>query len=391
MSRPKVAFIVQRCGKEVIGGSEALCFVVAKKMKSLWDVEILTTCAIDYVTWKNEYPDGVQVLDGIVIRRFPVDFSREMNKFNDFSHYIFSNMHRITKKESEEWMRLQGPISSELFQYLENKMDNYDAFIFFTYLYATTYYGLQIVSEKAFLVPTAHDEWPIYLPIWDKWFELPKAFVFNTHEEKSFLQHRFPTIDFKGDIVGVGIEISEKISVDDFKRKYTIDFPYILYIGRIDKSKGCDQLFKYFINYKQEFYNSLKLVLIGRKVMDIPSHSDIIYLGPVSEEDKFSALAGCEFLVNPSPYESLSIVLLEAWTLNKPVLVNGHCKVLVGQCRRSNGGLWYRNYEEFVECLNFLLKNKDLFKNTCDFVKQNYSWNVIKRKFLDLIHKSLNL
>ena len=387
MSKPKIAFIVQRCGKEVIGGAESLCFIIAKKMKSLWNVEIITTCAIDYVTWKNEYPDGIEFVDGIAIRRFPVDFPRKISKFNTFSQYIFSNMHKITKEECEKWMRLQGPISSKLFKYVKDNKDDYDAFIFFTYLYATTYYGLQIVYEKAFLVPTAHDEWPIYLPIWDKWFKLPKAFVFNTPEEKSFLERRFPTIDFRGDVVGVGVEIPEKIFFDDFKQKYSINFPYVLYIGRIDESKGCGQLIRYFKKYKQDFRNSLKLVLIGKKVMDIPSHSDIIYLGPVSEEEKFASLAGCEFLVNPSPYESLSMVLLEAWSLNKPVLVNGHCEVLVGQCQRSNGGLWYRDYDEFVSCIEYLLQNKELAKNTQRFVKENYSWDVIREKYLQIVNR----
>lgn len=391
MSKLKVAFVVQRCGKEVIGGSESHCLTIAKKLSSFFDVEVLTTCALDYVTWENHYPEGSEIIDGVLIRRFLVDSPRNISNFENYSVDLFFRMHRVTKKEAERWMLMQGPLSSSLFNYLRMRKNEYDVFIFFTYLYATTYYGLQIVSEKSFLVPTAHDEWPIYFPIWDNWFKLPKFLIFNTHEEKNFLKKRFPNINFKGDVVGVGVEIPKEIRPEIFRKKFKIYSPYILYIGRLDPSKGCDQLFNYFINYKRAFPNPLKLVLIGRKVMDIPFHSDIIYLGPLSEEDKFSAIAGCEFLVNPSPFESLSIVLLEAWSLNKPVLVNGHCEVLVGQCKRSNAGLWYKNYEEFVSCVNFFLKEKSLAKNAKTFVDKNYNWKIIVNKYLKNLLSFVNL
>ena len=381
----KVAFIIQRYGKEVVGGSEALCSIIAQKMRIFWNIEILTTCALDYTTWENYYPENVEIVDNVAVRRFKVDYMRNMKIFNCYSRYIHSNKRKISLKKSEKWMRLQGPICSDLIKYIDLNKENYDAFIFFTYLYATTFYGLQLVSEKSFLVPTAHDEFAIYLPIWDDWFKKPQAFVFNTEEEKAFLEKRFPDIEFKGDIVGVGVDKVDSISEERFREKYNINGTYILYMGRIDEGKGCGELFDFFLRYKQETSNKLKLVLAGRAVMDIPNHEDIIELGFIDEETKFDAIKGCEILINPSSFESLSMILLEAWSLNKPVLVSGKSDVMVGQCRRSNGGLWYNNYDEFKACLEYIINNTNIALNSHKFVEENYSWKIITDKYLKLL------
>jgi glycosyltransferase involved in cell wall biosynthesis len=122
--------------------------------------------------------------------------------------------------------------------------------------------------------------------------------------------------------------------------------------------------------------------------MDIPQHPDIIALGFVDEQTKWDALAACDLLVMPSPYESLSMVLLEAWMAGKPVLVNGRCEVLVGQCRRANGGLWYENFGEFTLGLAALLKDSIssvLGRQGQRFVKEHYTWPVIERAYLDAV------
>lgn len=383
MTKPKIAFVVQRNGKEVNGGAEYHCYLIAKLMQDDWDVEILTTCALDYMTWDNHYPEGIENIANIPIRRFKVDRPRDVNLFNQLSSKLLPNAKNISVEQSEQWMNMQGPICTSLLDFLTKNKDNFDKFIFFTYLYATTYYGLQIVADKAYLVPTLHDELPIYLPIWDQWFTKPQKFIFNTIEEKQFLQTRFPNLDVKGDIVGIGVDIPDDISNINFRQKYDIYAPYMLYIGRIDESKGCNELFDYFIRLKQNNNLPLKLVLAGKAIAKIPRHKDIIHLGFIDEQTKFNAIDGCEFLINSSPYESLSIVLLEAWSLNKPVLVNAKSEVMVGQCKRSNGGLWYKNYDEFRETVDYLLKNS---LNDCkNFVKENYEWDIIRKKYLDLL------
>jgi len=192
-----------------------------------------------------------------------------------------------------------------------------------------------------------------------------------------------------GDVVGVGTEVPPHSSGKEFRQKYNIKGDYLLYIGRIDENKGCHQLFDYFLEFKEETGSEVKLVLVGSTILEIPSHPDVFYLGFLPEEDKFNALDGATLLVMPSFYESLSMVTLEAWALKKPVLANSRCDVLKGQCLRSNGGLFYENYEEFKNTLNVLLASPELRKgigeNGHRYFNENYTWEVIENKYLSII------
>jgi glycosyltransferase involved in cell wall biosynthesis len=373
---------------EVNGGAELLCRTVAEHLSKKISIEIITTCAIDYITWKNEYPVGTSVANNVTIHRFPVDSPRDIIKFNNFSEFIFNQNH--TRDDELKWMKLQGPYSLELLSYIKENKNCYDLFVFFTYLYCTTFFGLPLVSNKAILVPTAHDEPPIYLSIFNDLFYLPKVILYNTEEEKKFVNLKFNIKTIPQDIIGTGIDVPETIDPIAFERHYRLK-NFIVYVGRIDESKGCKELFDYFIRFKIENPNSLKLVLLGKAVMEVPNHPDIFPLGFVSEQDKFNCIMASELLVMPSPFESLSIVLFEAWYCNKPVLVNGNCDVLKGQCNRSNGGLWYSNYEEFKDCLDILLHNQNIRKNLGEngkrFVNANYRWEIVEEKYLRCINK----
>lgn len=388
----KVAFVIQRCGLEVNGGAETLCLKIAERMSKYWDLEILTTCALDYVTWENYYPPGLSEVSGVQVRRFRVDKIRNIDKFNKISEKIHSQLPDLSVKEQEAWMLAQGPNSSELHNYVKQNHHQYDAFIFFTYLYATTYFVLPLVQDKAFLAPLAHDEWTIYMSIWDSFFEKPKGFVFNTLEERDFVKARFPQIKLNGPVIGVAVDSPEAFSAEQFRQKFNIHEPFFLYMGRIDPSKGCEELFKYFIELKQ-FNEPRKLVLLGKSTMQIPSHPDIIPLGFVDEQTKWSALAACDILVMPSPYESLSIVLLEAWKMRKPVLVNGKCKVLVGQCRRAQGGLWYTNKHEFQVALEKMTSpvRSQLGLQGKKFVETHYNWSVIEQSYLAALTQAVTV
>lgn len=388
----KVAFVVQRCGLEVNGGSESLCLQVAQHMSKYWDTEILTTCALDnYMTWENQYTPGIEEVEGTRIRRFNVDRPRIVDDFNRLSDTIHGRLSEASLAEQEDWMRAQGPMSSDLINFIRKHTDDYDAFIFFTYLYATTYFSLPLVQDKAFLVPAGHDEWPIYLSLWDTFFLKPKAFMFLTLEEKEFLQSRFPTAGLKGSVSGIGMEVPRPCDGERFVKVYGITTPFLLYMGRIDPSKGCGEMFQWFMELRRRADTPIKLVLLGKPAMAIPEHPDIIPLGFADDQTKFDALAACDWLVNPSPYESLSIVLLEAWSVGTPVLVTEKADVLVGQCKRANGGLWYRDFSEFMYIV--LKTGKDvrtvLGRQGKRYVAENYNWDRIESKYLELLKPSL--
>lgn len=384
----KLAFVVQRYGLEINGGAEYLCREVAEHLSKYCDVDVITTCAIDYVTWKNEYNAGETCINGVSVKRFPVDFPRDIQRFNKFSDKVLCKDHSLD--EEIEWMKLQGPYSTELFKFIKDSKDDYDLFFFFTYLYCTTFFGLPLVADKAILIPAAHDEPPIYLSVFKEIFYKPRAIMYNTKEEKDFVIRRFENGNIPYDVAGCGVSLSE--DVDSRKsQNMNIKGDFITYIGRIDESKGCGELFDFFQRYKKENTSSIKLVILGKSVMKIPPHPDIIYLGFVSEDEKYNILYNSKILIMPSKYESLSMVLLEAWYCKKPVLVNGQCGVLKGQCIRSNAGLWYENYEEFSACLNFLLADTQLRDQLGNqgrqFVDMHYSWETIEKKYLALIER----
>ena len=383
----RICFVVQRYGDEVNGGAEVHARQLAEHVAQYTDheVEVATTKAIDYVTWRNEYENDEDIVNGLKVHRFPVVNERIQEKFNKISEKVAAG--QADAAEQEKWMKLQGPECPALIEWLKANKDNYDRFVFLTYLYYTTYYGLQAVGKKAVLIPTAHEEWTIHIPMFRKMFELPGAFFYNTTEEKELVNRLFNTYDIpdnKG-IGGVGVEVPENVSAEAFREKFGIKDKFIIYVGRIDENKCCPELFTYFREYKNRHKDSsLKLVLAGKEIIKVPKADDIISLGFVSEEDKFNAIAASEFLVLPSRFESLSIVVLEALKLRRPALVTAGCNVLVGHCRRSNAALYYNGYYEFEGCIDYLLSHEDecraMGENGVKYVDTNYSWkNIVDR------------
>lgn len=385
----KVAFVVQRYGLEISGGAELHCRWVAEHMSKYWEVEVLTTKALDYLTWKNHFHRDEETINGIKVKRFPVARPRHPERFGRIQNYIFENEHTI--EDELRWLEEEGPLVPSLINYIKENENKYDYFIFFSYRYYHSYWGIKAVPHKSLLVPTAEHDPVIYLRIFRDLFRLPRAFIYNSIEEREMIQKVARNEHILGDVVGVGIEIPLIFSSEEFRKKYGLDGCYATYIGRIDENKGCLELFDYFLRFKEETSSPLRLVLIGSTILKIPSHSDIIYFGFASEEDKFSALDGALLLFMPSFYESLSMVTLEAWALKKPVLVNGRCAVLKGQCLRANGGLYYENYDEFRETLGLLLADSKLREvlglRGYEYFKQNYLWEVIEKKYLKIVEK----
>jgi glycosyltransferase involved in cell wall biosynthesis len=385
----RVAFVVQRCGKEVNGSAEVLCLQVAQRMAHYWDVEILTTCALDCIAWGNHYPPGIEQLGAIRINRFDVAMSRDMDAPNRLSDALVADPSASIACQ-EDWMRMQGPWSPALFDFIEANAETYDAFVFFGYHSAQTYFGLAAVANKAVLVPLAHDEWTFHLGLWNEFFKLPAGVIFNSPEERELVRARFPDVPLEGPVLGMAIERPADIDPARFRVACALPDGYLLYAGRIDRSQGCEEMFEFFARHVEATGDPRKLVLLGKPVMDIPRHPQILSLGFVDDATKWDALAGCDLLVMPSHHESLSMVLLEAWSAARPVLVNGRCAILKGQCRRANGGVWYETREEFSAAVRVLgrgLSSHALGRQGHAYVHQNCQWPRIEAGYLDSIRK----
>jgi glycosyltransferase involved in cell wall biosynthesis len=382
-----VAFVVQRYGLAINGGAELHCRWVAEHMARHWPVEVLTSCAYDYITWANHYPAGEETINGVRVRRFPVSHPRNPEKFGRLQSEILGREHR--EKDELAWLEEEGPTSPALLRHIMAREKEYDYFVFFSYRYWHSFHGIKAVPRKSILVPTAERDEAIGLKIFKDLFRMPRAYIYNSEEERAMIQTLSRNEGVPGLVVGVGIEVPAESSGERFREKHGLRGPYLIYLGRIDRNKGCHKLFDYFLRFKADTGSDVKLVLIGNSILPIPAHPDIVPLGFQPEQDKFDGLAGAELLVMPSFYESLSMVMLEAWALGRPVLANARCDVLQGQCRRSNGGLYYDDYPQFREALRLLLGSprlrEALGENGRRYFAANYTWDIIERKYLDLV------
>jgi len=387
----KLAIVVQRYGADINGGAELHARYIAEHLAAHAQVVVLTTCARDYVTWHDDYPAGAQTVNGIPIQRFPVDRERDVKLFAARSERVFEQEHSYL--DELKWLDAEGPTSAALIRHIKENRPKVDYFFFFSYRYYHAYHGVRAAAGKAVLVPTAERDHAIGLNIFQPIFRGVRALMYNSPEERRMIQTAARNGDVPGVVVGIGSEIPPRAQVqaDRFRQKYGITGRFALYVGRIDQNKGCKELFSYFLQALPALPKGLGLVLIGKEILPIPSHPRITHLGFLDDADKFDALAAADLLIMPSYYESLSMVALEAWALGKPVLANGNCEVLRGQCIRSRAGLYYDNQAEFVETLHAIADsrtlNAALGSNGRAFFNRHYSWPVIEQKYLDMLER----
>jgi glycosyltransferase involved in cell wall biosynthesis len=382
----KIAVVVQRYGQAINGGAELHARYIAEHLARHASVEVLTTCATDYVTWRNALPAGVEQINGVPVRRFRVKRERDPRLFGRRSDRVFERPHSLGDELA--WLDAEGPASPALVDHLKKHADSYDYCLFFSYRYYHAYYGVRAAAPRAILVPTAERDAAIGLTMFRAIFRGARAMMYNSHEERTMIQAVSGNTSVPGVVVGIGSEVPENPQPARFRQKYDIRGPFAVYIGRIDKNKGCQELFEFFEGYLHDPSGHLTLVLIGHSILPVPAHPRIRHLGFLDDTDKFDALAAADLLIMPSYFESLSMVALEAWALGRPVLANGKCDVLKGQSIRSNAGLYYETYAEFMETLRAIEQNRwlstALGRHGREFFREHYDWPVIERKYLDM-------
>lgn len=380
----KVALTVQRYGLEVHGGAETLARRMAELLVDHVELEVLTTCAVDYLTWSDHYPPGLDHMNGVPVRRFSVPEPREYDVFDVASRAAYEVPGDLAL--GRNWMRAQGPNSPDLLEHLQLHGNEYDAVVFVTYLYATTADGLPLVADRAVLVPTMHDEPPLRLRIFDELFARARLCLFSTPEERDLARERFGIPDERARVVGAGVDQYPDADASRFPAETGIERPYALYHGRLDASKGVHELVEFHSEYRAHRPEGLDLVLLGGGSVDLPEGDGFHALGFVPEHLKHDAIAGAEVVVCPSPYESLSFSQLEAWSHGRPTLANAASPVLVGQSRRAGGGLWYANAEEYAAMLDLLAKTKPLAAaigaQGRRYVEAQYSWDHVRDAWL---------
>ena len=372
-----IGIVVQRYGNDVIGGAETLARNVAERMlRQGFRVTVFTTCARDYITWRNEHAAGESLLKGVVIRRFPVDRERDIAAFNRFSDEFFAAP--PGERDEEKWIAEQGPFCPGLVQALAAAQKDIDLFFFFTYLYYPTVAGLRAISKPAILFPTAHDEPPIRLRVMGEVFRRPRALFFLTRAEMDLVRRLFaPPGRLR--LVRTGVDVPVAVDERPFRRRFLLVAPYLLYAGRIEMGKGLEAVFDFYRALKNEDY--VDLVLTGKKLMDLPAIQGLKYLGFVSEEEKMAAFKGAVLSLQPSPLESLSITTLESFSVGTPVLVNRASPALLEHVEMSGAGLAYADEGEFLAGFRRLYRHPALRRRMgaqgLAYVKKYYSWEAV--------------
>jgi glycosyltransferase involved in cell wall biosynthesis len=385
----KLAVVVPRYGPEIIGGAETAARLLAEHLVAHrgWSVEVLTTCARDFVTWDNDYPPGDDVVNGVVVRRFASTHGREPS-FHPLSAALLADPVHAGAADAERWLDLQGPVCPEL---TEAALEwSADAVAFHPYLYYPTARVIDRVTVPAILHPAAHDEPALFLPVFPRVFDAADGLVFHTMAERQLVQRTFPVAERSQLLLGLGVDDPDLFTAPDGTAVERSD-PYLVCLGRVEGHKGSRLLASLFAAYKQRRPGPLRLVFAGPVVEAPDPHPDIDILGPVDEATKWTLLRHALSLVSPSPWESFSLVVAEAWSARTAVVANAACEATNEHCRRSGGGLVFGGYGEFEVVIDALSADDalraELAARGRSYVDRHFRWPVIVDRYARFVEQ----
>jgi len=393
----KVAFVVPRYGPEIRGGAEVGARMLAERLVADrgYEVEVLTTCALDAITWHDELPAGTSVERGVTVHRLRSAAGR-----NEHFHPLWAQLRAdpgaASAADCAKWVAWQGPLAPDLVEAVA--ASEADVVAFYPYLYYPTVYGLPLVRERAVLHPAAHEEPALYLPVFDELFRSCRGFVFHSRSERALVNARFGVASTPQVLIGLGVEeparaegaegaqaARAEAAVRSSFGLGAADEPYLICIGRVDDQKGTGMLWRWFRSYQERHPGPLKLVFVGQVVNAPDAAEDIVLTGMVDDATKWALLRGARVAVAPSPHESFSLTVVEALTAGVPVVVHAQCGATREHCERSGAGLWFRDFAEFESVLEILTTDDvlhgELATNGLRYVDANFRWSVILDRY----------
>ncbi len=393
--RVKVAFVVPRYGPTIRGGAETGARMLAERLVSDkgYEVEVLTTCALDAITWRDELDEGPSDVHGVRVHRIRSQAGRD-EQFHPLWARLRDDPAHAGAADMERWVDLQGPRSPALLDAVV--ASDADVLAFYPYLYYPTVRGLPLVAERAILHPAAHEEPALHLPLFDDLFARCRGFAFHSRSERALVAARFGVAATPQVLIGLGVE--EPPGVEDgaaagavaVRASFGLEgVPYLVCIGRVDDQKGTGMLWRFFRAYKRRRPGPLRLVFVGQ-VVDVPEAADdIVVTGLIDDTAKWALLRGAEVLVAPSPHESFSLTVLEAMTAGVPVLVNAVCAATREHCEQSGAGLWFAGFAQFEAALGLLTtdaeRRETMRRNGRRYAEANYTWPVILDRYCSFL------
>lgn len=389
----KIAFVIPWYSDTIGGGAETACRMLAKNLQYHGaDVEVLTTCVKDFRSdWKvNHFTEGAALEGGIPVRRFPVT-KRDAARFDEVNSRLMRGA-PVSAKEEEVFFR-EMVNCPRLYQFIESHREDY-VFLFLPYLFSTTYWGSRAAGGNAVLIPCLHDEAYARVPAFREMFANAAGVIFLSRAERDLARGLYPDFRESG-VLGLPLDCSWSGDAVRFANKFALS-KFLLYAGRTDAGKNADLLIDYFGRYLRDCREDLQLVFIGAEKVSYPQGlaKNIRVLGFLSGEDKRDCFAASLALCVPSVVESFSIVLMESWIAGRPTIVNARCPVTTGFCRDGNGGLWFDDYPEFREIVNYLRANPGaasaLGQRGAAFVRSQFDAAEVARNYLRALEPFLD-
>lgn len=387
----KIAYVVVRYGTEVVGGAEQGCRLLAERIAQRpgWTAEVFTTCALDATTWADHYPPGTSTIGGVTVHRFASRSGRD-RRFDAFSAGVLVDPEHVTNDLQERWLTLQGPVCPDAVD--AAIASDADLVVLTPYLFWPTVAAVTRLNGRAVMHPAAHDEAPIRLPVFREIFPAVKGLVFYTDAERRLVERLFPSVAAAHQLVlGLGVEPGAG-DPGAFRAAYGLgSAPFLLCLGRVDDGKGAAVLARFFEAYKRRRAGPLKLVFMGPVVNPPPTHPDTIVTGPVDETTKWGALTAAAMLVSPSPNESFSLALLEAWAAGTPAIVNDRCAPTVEHARRSGGGVPFSGYASFEAIVDRFMGDEELRTALGHagraYVAANFNWPTLIERYVRFLER----
>ena len=417
----KFAFVSPRYGADIGSGVEHACRLLAERVCERHDVDVLTTCARDPRTWKNEYSEGSDRVRGVLVRRFGVSQLPDHIGFDTLSQRLQTSPH--SRGEEFEWVRLHGPWSPGLIEYLKRTNRSYDVLVYFGLWHPLTVHGLETAPERSVLFPYLQLQPALRFGLWADLMRTARGLGFFSEFERRLLHAYVGLRHPCEEVVGIGVDPppqqsyprhqqdpNDTITDEDdngsdddlhseyldgrgipFKRRHRLYGRFALYGGRVESDNGCEEMLEYFDTFASA-ESDATLVLMGLKMMKVPEEPYIRLAGVIPDRERMTAFEAADVTIAPSSDDLLAQPLLESLAVGTPVLASARNAAAVEHCRRAAAGLYYASREEFVGALTVLTKNNSLRErlgaNGRAYVRSHHRWEAVLGRFDRLISRA---
>jgi glycosyltransferase involved in cell wall biosynthesis len=416
----KFAFVTPRYGADVGTGAEHACRLLAEQVADRHDVDVLTTCARDARTWKNEYSEGADRVRGVLVRRFPVTQPHDRTAAAQFADRLLAAPH--SRAEELDWVRRIGPWAPGITDHLKRQQRSYDVIVFFSLCHATTVQGLQVAPDRSIVFPYLQLQPVLRFGLWSDLLNAARGIGLFSAAERRLLRS-YLRVQASDEMVGIGIDpppqqsyprhqqdpadnlTSEEDEIAGeaaepaagsyldargapFRRRHRLYGNFALYGGRVEPDNGCEEMLQYFDSFASG-NGDMTLVLMGVKMMKVPEERNLRMAGVLPERERMIAYEAADLTIAPASDDLLSQSLLESLAVGTPVLASARNEAAVEHCQRANGGLYYSNAEEFADAMRLLMTNRRLSaalgENGRNYIRQNYRWDAVLGRFERLV------